>query len=64
MTPKLTQLLEDAIRRYETAEAYFEQAYLQYRLARKPLDEQEMLVNETRKKIDEEARQAEEQLND
>ena len=61
---KFVQQLEDALRNYQAAEIYFEHAYIAYRLARQHMDEQERLVNDTRNKIDEEAKQVKERLND
>ena len=56
--------LEEAIKGFEEAEAYFEYAYLTYRLARKYLDEKENAIAAARRKVDEESRQTTEQLND
>ena len=56
--------LEEAIKGFEEAEAYFENAYLTYRLARKYLDEKENAIAAARRKVDEESRQTTEQLND
>tara|TARA_R110002012_G_scaffold294638_2_gene490868 strand:+ start:230 stop:421 length:192 start_codon:yes stop_codon:yes gene_type:complete len=56
--------LEDALKGFEEAEAYFETAYLTYRLARRHLDEAEALIHAARKKVEEESRQTKEQLND
>jgi len=56
--------LEEAIKGFEKAEAYFESAYLTYRLARRHLDEAEALIASARRKVDEESRQTTEQLND
>ena len=47
-----TQELEDALRAFNVAEVYFEQAYLAYRLAKKHLDEAEARIVEARAKID------------
>jgi exonuclease VII small subunit len=47
-----TQELEDALRAFNVAEAYFEQAYLTYRLARKHLAEAEAAIDVARKKLD------------
>ena len=44
--------LEDAIKGFEAAEKYFENAYLSYRLARKYLDEKEAAIAAARLKID------------
>jgi len=44
--------LEEAIKGFEEAEAYFENAYLTYRLARKYLDEKENAIAAARLKID------------
>jgi hypothetical protein len=54
---KLLQQLEDALRNYNAAEQYFENAYISYRLAKKHLDEQEALVAEIRGKIEIESEQ-------
>jgi exonuclease VII small subunit len=56
--------LEDALKGFEDAEAYFETAYLTYRLARRHLDEAEALIASARRKVEEESRQTKEQLND
>ena len=56
--------LEDAIKGFEAAEKYFENAYLSYRLARRHLDEAEALIASTRRKVDEDSRQTTERLND
>tara|TARA_R100000781_G_scaffold29361_1_gene21491 strand:+ start:1619 stop:1810 length:192 start_codon:yes stop_codon:yes gene_type:complete len=56
--------LEDALKGFEDAEAYFETAYLTYRLARRHLDEAEALIASARRKVEEESRQTMERLND
>jgi len=45
------QELEDALRAFNVAEVYFEQAYLTYRLARKHLDEAEAAIDAARRKM-------------
>ena len=51
MTPKLIKELEDALKHFEDAEAYFESVYLAYRLARRYLDEAEALIHQARQAI-------------
>ena len=44
--------LEEALKAFKGAEAYFENAYLTYRLARKHLAEAEAAIDVARKKLD------------
>ena len=47
-----TRELEDALRAFNSAEVYFENAYLAYRLASKHLDEAEACIVAARENLD------------
>lgn len=56
--------LEDALKAFEDAEAYFENAYLTYRLARRHLDEAESRIHSARQAIKDYDEIDEDSLND